>query len=159
MIYNFAPASKAPRELFQQIDYLIVNEIEASLVAGRGSMDNPAEVAEMLSREHGITVVMTLGAEGAVAASGSQLVRLPAPAVDVVDTTGAGDTFAGGFMGYLASAGEITDAVITRGIIAGSALASFAVEGFGLERLMQLTPELLRVRFAEFRQLTYFDAL
>lgn len=78
VIYNFAPASKTPRGLFQQIDYLIVNEIEISFIVGRNNIDNPAEVAEMLSREHGITVVMTMGAGGAVAASRNQLVRLPA---------------------------------------------------------------------------------
>jgi ribokinase len=97
VIYNLAPASKVPREFFQQIDYLVLNEIEASLVVGRDAIDNPAEVAAILSREHGITVVITLGAKGAVAASRNNLVRLPAPAVEIVDTTGAGDTFCGYF--------------------------------------------------------------
>jgi len=102
VIYNLAPASKVTGEIFQQIDYLVLNEAEASVVVGRDSIDNPAEVAETLSREHGFTVVMTLGAEGVVAASEGQLIRLPAPTVDVVDTTGAGDTFCGYFAAQVA---------------------------------------------------------
>ena len=81
---------------------LVIDPSVASAAEGCDSIDNPVEAAEMLSREHGITVVMTLGAEGAVAASGNQLVRLPAPAVDVVDTTGAGDTFCGYFAARVA---------------------------------------------------------
>jgi len=81
------------------------------------------------------------------------------PLEDVADPTGAGDTFAGGFMGFLAAAGEVTDSTVTRAIIAGSAMASFVVEDFGLARLLRLTPDELQTRFAEFKRLTHFEAL
>ena len=81
------------------------------------------------------------------------------PLEEVVDPTGAGDTFAGGFMGFLASAVEITDTVVARAVIAGSALASLSVEGFGLDQLLRLTSGELHDRFAAFKRLTHFDAL
>jgi len=81
------------------------------------------------------------------------------PLENVIDPTGAGDTFAGGFVGYLASAPTITDEVVTRAIIAGSTMASFAVEDFGLARLTELTESQVTGRFAEFKRLTHFDAL
>ena len=81
------------------------------------------------------------------------------PLEDVFDPTGAGDTFAGGFVGYLAAAPAITDEVLTRAIIAGSTMASFAVEDFGLDRLVGLTESRITQRFAEFKRLTHFEAL
>ena len=145
------------RAVLRRVDALVINDEEARQLSGEVNLVKAARTIQQMGPS---ILVIKRGEYGALMARASGFFAVPAfPLEAVSDPTGAGDTFAGGFMGYLASAGEITDAVITRGIIAGSALASFAVEGFGLERLMQLTPELLRVRFAEFRQLTYFDAL
>ena len=76
-----------------------------------------------------------------------------------MDPTGAGDTFAGGFMGYLASAPETTDEVLTRAAIAGSALASLAVEDFGLDGLLRASSKTIDQRFQAFKRLTHFEVL
>ena len=145
------------RAVLRRVDALVINDEEARQLSGEVNLVKAARTIQQMGSS---ILVIKRGEYGALMTRESGFFAVPAfPLEAVSDPTGAGDTFAGGFMGYLASAGEITDAVITKGIIAGSALASFAVEGFGLERLMQLTPESLRVRFAEFRQLTYFDAL
>jgi sugar/nucleoside kinase (ribokinase family) len=86
---------------------------------------------------------------------------LPAyPTADVVDPTGAGDTFAGGFMGYVAAhAGEdLTDELLRRAIAYGTALASFNVEAFGTERMQTLTGDEVAERVAELQRVTRFDA-
>jgi sugar/nucleoside kinase (ribokinase family) len=76
----------------------------------------------------------------------------------VFDPTGAGDSFAGGFMGYLASQGRITDAVLRRAMVYGSVMASFNVEKFSLDRLKTLTKPEIRERFRAFGKLTAFNA-
>jgi sugar/nucleoside kinase (ribokinase family) len=80
------------------------------------------------------------------------------PLEEVHDPTGAGDTFAGGFMGHLAKAGDLSDAQLRRAVIYGSVMASYAVEEFGLTRLLRLTPEEIEARYREFKNLTHFDA-
>ena len=77
----------------------------------------------------------------------------------VCDPTGAGDTFAGGFVGFLAAATKITDQVVNQAVIAGSAMASFTVEEFGLERLLTITDVEIKQRFQQFKRLTHFDEL
>jgi sugar/nucleoside kinase (ribokinase family) len=84
--------------------------------------------------------------------------RAPAlPLEEVVDPTGAGDSFAGGFFGYLASQTEITPATFRRAMFYGSVMGSFAVERFGTERLQQLTRQEIDDRFILFRELTHLD--
>jgi sugar/nucleoside kinase (ribokinase family) len=75
----------------------------------------------------------------------------------VFDPTGAGDSFAGGFMGYLARTGDIGDANLRRAMIYGAALGSFAVEKFSIQRLLEVTPADISTRVAEFRQLVAFE--
>jgi len=79
------------------------------------------------------------------------------PLEDVFDPTGAGDTFAGGFLGYLASCEDIDDAALARAIIYGSTLASFAVQDFSVDRLLRLETDEITDRFNEFKKLTHFD--
>jgi sugar/nucleoside kinase (ribokinase family) len=81
----------------------------------------------------------------------------PLPAV--FDPTGAGDSFAGGFMGYVARVGREDTAVLRRAIVMGSVIASFTVEQFSLDRLRTLTPGEILSRYAETRQLSHFDDL
>jgi sugar/nucleoside kinase (ribokinase family) len=76
---------------------------------------------------------------------------------EVVDPTGAGDSFAGGFFGYLASAPELTPAAFRRAMFYGSVMGSFAVERFGTERLQQLSRKEIDDRFSLFRELTHLD--
>ena len=78
------------------------------------------------------------------------------PLEEVHDPTGAGDSFAGGFMGYLASAGSLTDAVLRRAMVYGSVMGSFAVEQFGLERLRRLTRREINARARHFAKMTQF---
>ena len=79
------------------------------------------------------------------------------PLEDVFDPTGAGDSFAGGFMGYLAKSGDISEANLRRAVIFGSAMGSFAVEKFSIERLLEVTPRQLMDRVADFRRLVAFE--
>ena len=145
------------RAVLRRVDALVINDEEARQLSGEANLVKAARAIQQMGPP---LLIIKRGEHGVLMTRDSGFFAVPAfPLEAVSDPTGAGDTFAGGFMGYLASAGEVTDAVITRAIIAGSALASFAVEGFGLDRLVQLTPELLRARFAEFKRLTHFDAL
>jgi sugar/nucleoside kinase (ribokinase family) len=81
------------------------------------------------------------------------------PLESVFDPTGAGDTFAGGFMGYLASQQKIDEAAMRRAMIFGSVMASFNVEEFGTERVRRLTHEEINERFRRFKQMTHFDEI
>ena len=149
-----------PDELGQvigRVDALVINDTEARELSGESNL---VKAARAIQRMGPALLVIKRGEHGVLVTRDRGFFAAPAmPLEKVLDPTGAGDTFAGGFMGFLASAAEITDTVITRAIIAGSALASFSVEDFGLDRLLRLTPDELRDRFAEFKRLTHFDAL
>ena len=145
------------RQVLGRVDALMINDDEARELSG---VSNLVKAARVIQRMGPALLVVKRGEHGVLVTRDRGFFATPAmPLEEVLDPTGAGDTFAGGFMGFLASAGEITETVVTRAIIAGSALASFAVEDFGLDRLLRLTPEELRDRFAEFKRLTHFDAL
>src|SRR5271169_5430163 len=91
-------------------------------------------------------------------AGGHHPFRAPAlPLEEVRDPTGAGDSFAGGFMGYIASQGEVTRSVLKHAMFYGSVMGSFSVERFGTERLQSLTREEIDERFSVFRELTHLD--
>jgi sugar/nucleoside kinase (ribokinase family) len=103
-------------------------------------------------------LIIKKGEHGALLFKENQVFFAPAlPLEDVFDPTGAGDTFAGGFIGYLASTGDISFDNMKRGIIYGSALASFCVEKFGTERLQHLSKAELDSRVQEFIDLVQFE--
>jgi sugar/nucleoside kinase (ribokinase family) len=103
-------------------------------------------------------VVIKRGEYGATLFTKDSYFVVPAyPLESVFDPTGAGDTFAGGFMGYLASQKEITDETMRRAMIYGSVMASFNVEEFGTERVDRLTQTEINERFAAFKKMTHFD--
>jgi sugar/nucleoside kinase (ribokinase family) len=105
-------------------------------------------------------VVVKRGEHGALFFSGEEVFSASAyPLPAVFDPTGAGDSFAGGFMGYLARIRREDPAALRRAIVLGSVLASFTVEQFGPERLRALDPREIRARYAEARQLAHFDDL
>jgi sugar/nucleoside kinase (ribokinase family) len=79
------------------------------------------------------------------------------PLEDVIDPTGAGDSFAGGFMGYLSQAADVSEPSVRRAMVYGSVMASFTVEDFGLRRTLRLTRKEIDARFWEFKHLTHFD--
>jgi sugar/nucleoside kinase (ribokinase family) len=103
-------------------------------------------------------LIIKKGEHGALLFHGEKVFFAPAlPLEDVFDPTGAGDTFAGGFMGYIAATGDTSFENMKRAIIAGSALASFCVEKFGTERLLEITREDVDARIEKFVALTNFN--
>jgi sugar/nucleoside kinase (ribokinase family) len=145
------------RAVLRRVDALIINDEEARQLSGEANLVKAARAIREMGPK---LLVIKRGEYGVLMTSDDAFFAAPAmPLEQVADPTGAGDTFAGGFMGYLASAPEVTDAVVSRAIIAGSAMASFAVEDFGLDRLLRLTKDEVRARFDAFKRLTHFEAL
>jgi sugar/nucleoside kinase (ribokinase family) len=156
---NFWIESKreALARTLRRVDMLFVNDAEARQLAGE---HNIVKAARRILAAGPRAVVVKRGEYGAVLFSGEHVFAASAyPLPALFDPTGAGDSFAGGFMGYLARMGREDPGVLRRAIVLGSVLASFAVEQFSLERLATLTQDEIRSRYGEFRQLTHFDEL
>lgn len=135
--------------------YFTVNESEAREIAG---VPGIAQAARKLLALGAQGVIVKLGEYGAAFVSdGDYFVAPGYPLEEIVDPTGAGDTFGGGFMGYLDTVNEVTPAAIRQAMIYGSTAASFAVEGFGTARLAELTRAEVDTRFRQFRALTHFE--
>ncbi|WP_322817930.1 PfkB family carbohydrate kinase [Tepidiforma sp.] len=136
-------------------DFVSINESEARELAGMPSI---ARAGRALLDGGSKAVIVKLGEYGAAYISGEDYFVAPGyPLEEVVDPTGAGDAFAGGFMGYLDSVGVIDQQAIRRAIVYGSTVASFCVEGFGPERLLTLEREEVEQRYRQFRALTHFE--
>lgn len=153
-------------QVLKTIDILLINDTETKLLAGHR---NPVKAARDVLNLGPKTLVVKHGEYGATAFFGAKSFhqdgldphhpfRAPAlPLAEVVDPTGAGDSFAGGFFGYIASQPELTPAVFKRAMFYGGVMGSFTVERFGTERLQHLTREEIEERFQLFRQLTHLD--
>ena len=145
------------RAVLGRVDALVINDEEARQLSGEANLVKAARSIRAMGPK---LLVIKRGESGVLMTRGQGFFAAPAmPLESVADPTGAGDTFAGGFMGYLASVGDLSDESVNRAIIAGSALASFAVEDFGLGRLLGLRKEEVRDRLAEVKRLTDFKAL
>ena len=143
------------KKAISKVDVLIINDEEARQLSGEYSLVKASKVIRELGPDY---LIIKKGEHGALLFHGNRVFFAPAlPLEEVFDPTGAGDTFAGGFMGYLASTDDISFENMKRAIINGSALASFCVEKFGTERLTTITNEDLEKRINEFVQLTNFD--
>ena len=145
------------RKVLKRIDVLIINDSEARELSGEANLVKAARVLRAMGP---CTVVIKRGENGVLTTCSGEDEFFAAPAMpleEVFDPTGAGDTFAGGFMGSLAASGKIDDAAIARAIIYGSTVASFAVEDFSLDRLLTLTQDEIKERFRHFKRLTHFD--
>lgn len=145
------------RQVLGRVDCLIVNDSEARQLA-----DDPSLIrAARKIREMGpSTLVIKKGEHGALLFTDDEVFSAPAwPLEEVFDPTGAGDTFAGGFVGYLARTGDVNSSTLRSAVIFGSALASFCVEQFGLDRLIDLTDDEIASRVAAFAELSRFDAV
>lgn len=106
------------------------------------------------------TLVVKQGEYGVLMFNERSVFSAPAyPLEDVFDPTGAGDTFAGGFMGFLSTAEDIDDAAIRQAVVFGSTLASFNVEDFSLNRMKSLDMQQIMQRYGEFRQIAHFEEL
>lgn len=149
-----AQEREALLETMQRVDMVSLNESEARLLARTNSLVAAARYILSLGPR---AVLIKQGEYGAVMVTADGYFMAPAyPLEEVRDPTGAGDSFAGGFMGALASSGALTDAALRRAVVIGSAIASFTVERFSVERLRSLTRAEVELRFSEFRRLTTF---
>ncbi len=145
------------KKVLQRVDVVVINDEEACLLSRESNLIKAGRAILEMGPSR---VVIKRGEYGALMVSPSGFFATPGlPIEDVVDPTGAGDTFAGGFVGYLASAGTFTDDIYRQAVICGSAMASLSVEDFGLSRLLGLTDEDIRGRFEAFKQLTSFKQL
>ncbi|GHG96081.1 PfkB family carbohydrate kinase [Comamonas sp. JC664] len=141
-----------------RVNLLFVNDGEARQLAGEHNVVKAARAILGMGPQR---VVIKRGEYGALLFDGEHIFACPAfPLAEVFDPTGAGDTFAGGFMGALATSnGKVDSALLRRAMVMGSVMASFTVEKFSLERLREVTRPEIHARFAEFRALTHFEDL
>jgi sugar/nucleoside kinase (ribokinase family) len=143
------------KETLKRVNLLIINEGEARELAKE---PNLVKAANKILSWGPDSVIIKRGEYGALMFSDSTIFSAPAyPLESVYDPTGAGDSFAGGVMGYLAGSGDLTETGIRRAIIYGSVMASYNVEAFSLERLRKLSLAEIEARFREFKNLTHFE--
>lgn len=142
------------RQVLKRIEMLVINDSEARLLSGQSNIVRAArEILKMGPK----VVLIKRGEYGVLQFSDSSIFATPAyPLEEVFDPTGAGDSFAGGFLGQLARSGELTQQGIRRAIVYGSVVASFTVEDFGVKRLTSVTLRDIEERYKGFVQLTDF---
>jgi sugar/nucleoside kinase (ribokinase family) len=146
---------EALHEVIKKVDLLAVNDAEARQLTGEYSIIKAANKILAMGPKY---LIIKKGEHGALLFHGNNVFFAPAlPLEEVFDPTGAGDTFAGGFIGYLASTRDVSFDNMKRAVIFGSALASFCVEKFGNERLKEITKDELDERVQEFIELVHFD--
>jgi sugar/nucleoside kinase (ribokinase family) len=146
------------KDVLKRVDVLLINDSEARELAGEANLVKAARAIQSMGPR---TLVIKRGEHGVLMTRpGGGFFAAPAmPLEEVFDPTGAGDTFAGGFLGYLAACDGVNDGSLARAIIYGSTLASFAVEDFSIDRLLRLTRDEVAARFNEFKKLTHFDVV
>ncbi len=141
----------------RHVDILLINEGEARQLAGEANLVKAARVILEMGPK---TLVVKRGEYGVLLFSEHSIFSAPAfPLESVFDPTGAGDTFAGGFMGYLASTNNLTEGSLRQATVLGSVMASFTVEDFSLNRMKALEYPEIEERFRRFKLLTEFDGL
>ena len=144
-------------ETVKVVDCVIINDAEARQLA---DVPNIITAARKILEMGPKAVVIKRGEYGAALFTSNAYFAIPAyPLESVFDPTGAGDTFAGGFMGYLASQESVSEDAMRRAMIYGSVMASFNVEKFGTERVSALTYEEINRRFADFKRFTHFEEI
>lgn len=155
MNYWMASAMPALEQVLRKVDALLVNDSEARELSGEYSLVKAARVIMAMGPKY---LVIKKGEHGALLFHENLVFFAPAlPLEDVFDPTGAGDTFAGGFIGHLARTRDISFSNLKTAIIVGSAMASFCVEKFGPERLKTLTRPEIDERIRQFVELVNFD--
>ena len=142
------------KRVLTMVDVLCINDEEARQLSDQYSLRTAAKLIMAMGPK---TLIIKKGEHGALLFQGDRMFYCPAlPLEDVFDPTGAGDTFVGGFIGYLAKTDDISFENMRRAIVHGSAMASFCVEKFGTERLFEITEADLAGRVNEFRELASF---
>lgn len=145
------------KKTLTMVDVLTINDEEARQLSGEYSLIKASRIIRAMGPKY---LIIKKGEHGALLFHEDQVFFAPAMLLeDVFDPTGAGDTFAGGFIGYLASTDDISFENMKRAIIYGSAMASFCVEQFGTDNILNIDPNLLKARVEAFRQLSYVDFL
>jgi sugar/nucleoside kinase (ribokinase family) len=156
---NFWISGK-PQELrrtLEHVQVLLVNDAEARELSGEWNIVKAARAIRAMGPH---TLIVKKGEHGVLMFSEHGSFAAPAyPLEEVFDPTGAGDTFGGGFLGYLASSPAHDDEALRRAVIMGSTLASFCVEAFSLDRLLRLTRPEIDDRFRLFKRLTHFESI
>jgi sugar/nucleoside kinase (ribokinase family) len=156
---NFWISSKPEvlKEVIAKVDFLIINEGEARQLTGETNLIKAARAIRDMGAKN---LIIKRGEYGVLFFSEGSVFAAPAyPLENVFDPTGAGDTFAGGFVGYLANTGNLSPEGIRQAIVYGSVMASFTVEDFSLNRLRTLDYPQIENRYREFKALTHFDSL
>jgi sugar/nucleoside kinase (ribokinase family) len=154
---NFWIESRRPdlMALLEQVDLITLNDAEARQLTDEYNLVRAARWIMDRGPRH---VVIKKGEHGAFMFTRESIFFAPAyPLESVFDPTGAGDSFAGGFMGYLARTGDLSEANLRRAVVYGSAMGSFAVEKFSIDRLLEITPGDIRRRVADFHRLVVFE--
>jgi sugar/nucleoside kinase (ribokinase family) len=155
MNYWISSKLDALKRTLKEVDLLTINEAEIRQLAGEASLVKAAKKVQTMGPK---TVVVKQGSYGALMFNGHSVFSAPAyPLETVFDPTGAGDTFAGGFMGYLASTMNFSEESMRKAVIFGSVMASLNVEAFSLDRLRSLDHREIEDRYREFKQLTHFE--
>ena len=143
------------RETLKRIDVLVVNESEARLLSNEPNLIKAGRIIRGMGPS---VVIIKKGEHGALLMTENTVFSAPAyPMENIFDPTGAGDAFAGGFVGWLARTDDFTEENLKRAVIYGSALASFCVEKFGVEGLADLSYLRIQDRFRAFRDLSHFE--
>ncbi len=153
---NFWISSKpdALKEVLKRVDIVVINEGEARMLTGEANLVKAARQIISLGCKR---LVVKRGEYGVLMFTGETVFAAPAwPLEEVFDPTGAGDTFAGGFMGYLANTGDFSEEGMRQALVFGSVMASFNVEKFSLERMKSLTYPEIQQRYKSFKALTSF---
>ena len=145
------------KKTIKLVDVLIINDEEARQLSGEYSLMKASKVIRAMGPKY---LIIKKGEHGALLFNEEKVFFAPAlPLEDVFDPTGAGDTFAGGFMGYIASTDDISFDNMKRAIINGSAMASFCVEKFGTEKLVNITKQDVENRIEQFVALANFEMI
>jgi len=143
------------KKVISKVDVITINDEEARQLSGAYSLVNASKIIMEMGPKY---VVIKKGEHGALIFYKDEMFFAPAmPLAEVFDPTGAGDTFAGGFTGYLAKTGDYSFESMKRAIIYGSCLASFCVEKFGTQRMEHLTNKEIDSRLQQFKSLTQYD--
>ena len=144
-------------EVLKRVDIAFMNDAEARQLTGQTSVIKAAKALQALGPK---TVIIKKGEHGALLFSDDQHFAAPSyPLEEIADPTGAGDSFAGGFIGYVASQGDVGVATLKKAVVYGSVLASFNVEDFSLNRMRTLTQADIAGRYREFQRISHFEAL
>lgn len=144
-------------EVFRKVKVVIINDGEARQLCETFSLVDAADQIRSLGPE---TVIIKKGEHGAVMFHKDSVFMAPSfPLRRIVDPTGAGDTFAGGFIGYLARSGDLSERSLRQAVIYGSVLASFNIEDFGMDRMQTLTMSEIQARYREMRQVSFFEEI